>query len=236
MVSWCWVSIWIALAGIWYGEILLPWACSGLCSVLFFWYWQWSCLEDFCHFFFFLHLQLKLTTLDVAVNRISRLENISHLVHLEEFWVSIVFVSFLPFVWNVFHARLSQQKQNKKAIARGVRAMHAQEKPFSNALCFLFISSSFPGKPRYCNRRNFHTRFNFVLSAESTKFSSIRKPCTYYPGQKKRPLRLCIKSEHCSYHGISKNQAWLRFGVQRCAKSRPVVPPCQSPDHADIAW
>ena len=34
----------------------------------------------------------------------------------------------------------------------------------------------------YCNRRNFHTRFNFilfVLSAESTKFSSIRKPCTY---------------------------------------------------------
>ena len=58
----------------------------------------------------------------------------------------------------------------------------------------------------------------------------------YYPGQKKRPLRLCIKSEHCSYHGISKNQAWLRFGVQRCAKSRPVVPLCQSPDHADIAW
>ena len=27
----------------------------------------------------------------------------------------------------------------------------------------------------------------------------------YYPGQKKRPLRLCIKSEHCSYHAIS---AW----------------------------
>ena len=32
--------------------------------------------------------------------------------------------------------------------------------------------------PAYCNRRNFRTRFNFVLSAESTKFSSIRKPCT----------------------------------------------------------
>ena len=61
----------------------------------------------------------------------------------------------------------------------------------------------------------------------------------YYPGQKKRPLRLCIKSEHCSYHGISKNQAWLRFGVQRCAKSRIAAPLCQSPDHADhanIAW
>ena len=34
----------------------------------------------------------------------------------------------------------------------------------------------------YCNRTNFRTRFNFVyfvLLAESTKFSSIRKPCTY---------------------------------------------------------
>ena len=29
------------------------------------------------------------------------------------------------------------------------------------------------------NRRNFRTRFNFVLSAESTKFNSIWKPCTY---------------------------------------------------------
>ena len=33
----------------------------------------------------------------------------------------------------------------------------------------------------YCNRRNYGTRFNFVyfvLLAESTKFSCIRKPCT----------------------------------------------------------
>ena len=30
----------------------------------------------------------------------------------------------------------------------------------------------------------------------------------YYPGQKKRPLRLCIKSEHCSYHAISAWSAW----------------------------
>ena len=58
----------------------------------------------------------------------------------------------------------------------------------------------------------------------------------YYPGQKKRPLRLCIKSEHCSYHRILKNQAWLRFDVQWCAKSRLAAPPCQTPDHADIAW
>ena len=63
------------------------------------------------------------------------------------------------------------------------------------------------------------------------------RPITfYYPGQKKRPLRLCIKSKHCSYHGILKNQAWLLFGVQRCAKSRPAAPPCQSPDHADHEW
>ena len=35
---------------------------------------------------------------------------------------------------------------------------------------------------KYCNRRNFSMRFNFVpfvLLAESTKISSIRKPCTY---------------------------------------------------------
>ena len=34
----------------------------------------------------------------------------------------------------------------------------------------------------YCNRRNFHMRFKFVyfvLQADSTKFCSIRKPCTY---------------------------------------------------------
>ena len=33
----------------------------------------------------------------------------------------------------------------------------------------------------------------------------------YYPGQKKkkkRPLRICIKSEHCSYHAISAWSAW----------------------------
>ena len=34
------------------------------------------------------------------------------------------------------------------------------------------------GRDTYCNRTNFHTQFNFVL-AESTKFSSIRKPYTY---------------------------------------------------------
>ena len=42
-------------------------------------------------------------------------------------------------------------------------------------LCLATISA-------YCKHRNFRTRFNFVyfvLLAESTKFSSIRKPCTY---------------------------------------------------------
>ena len=37
-------------------------------------------------------------------------------------------------------------------------------------------------KSTYCNRTKFRTRFNFVyfvLLAESTKFSSIRKPYTY---------------------------------------------------------
>ena len=39
-----------------------------------------------------------------------------------------------------------------------------------------------PQCDHYCNRTNFRTRFNFVyfvLLAESTKFSSIRKPHTY---------------------------------------------------------
>ena len=73
----------------------------------------------------------------------------------------------------------------------------------------------------------------------------------YYPGQKKKknglldyargcckppkkkkfiggtqhPL-LCIKSEHCSYHTISKNQAWLRFdaAMREVAASRATVP------------
>ena len=38
------------------------------------------------------------------------------------------------------------------------------------------------GKGKYCHRRNFHARLNFVyfiLLAESTKLSSIRKPCTH---------------------------------------------------------
>ena len=47
--------------------------------------------------------------------------------------------------------------------------------------------------------------------------------------KKKQLLGLCIKSEHCSYHGILKNQAWLRFG----AAMSEAVPPCQS---CDIAW
>ena len=37
---------------------------------------------------FFTAFQTKLTTLDVAGNRIKRLQNLSHLVLMEEFWVS----------------------------------------------------------------------------------------------------------------------------------------------------
>lgn len=34
-------------------------------------------------------LQKKLTTLDIAANRIKKIENISHLTELQEFWVGI---------------------------------------------------------------------------------------------------------------------------------------------------
>ena len=51
----------------------------------------------------------------------------------------------------------------------------------------------------------------------------------YYPGQKKRPLRLCIKSEHCSYHAILAWSAWsgdwqsgaaIRDFAHRCTPKR----------------
>lgn len=35
-------------------------------------------------------LQKKLTTLDIAANRIKRIENIGHLTELQEFWVCSV--------------------------------------------------------------------------------------------------------------------------------------------------
>lgn len=34
--------------------------------------------------------QKKLTTLDIAANRVKKIENISHLTELQEFWVQIV--------------------------------------------------------------------------------------------------------------------------------------------------
>lgn len=42
--------------------------------------------------------QTKLTTLDLAVNRISRIENVSHLTLLEEFWVSHTYSPPTPFI------------------------------------------------------------------------------------------------------------------------------------------
>ena len=43
-----------------------------------------------------------------------------------------------------------------------------------------------------------------------------------YPGQKKRPLRLCIKSEHCSNHGILKNKAcWASVCSDARSRGQP---------------
>ena len=55
-------------------------------------------------------------------------------------------------------------------------------KAFGVGCIFLFLSLFVKRIYTYCNRTNFRTRFNFVyfvLLAESTKFSSIRKPYTY---------------------------------------------------------
>lgn len=39
---------------------------------------------------------VKLQTLDMAVNKIKKIENISHLTDLEEFWVSFFCILLLP--------------------------------------------------------------------------------------------------------------------------------------------
>lgn len=38
----------------------------------------------------FVYLQERLDTLDLAGNRISKIENVSHLVNMEEFWVRTI--------------------------------------------------------------------------------------------------------------------------------------------------
>ena len=53
---------------------------------------------------------------------------------------------------------------------------------YLRVLYFANFCDSKNRKIKYCNRTNFRTRFNFVyfvLLAESTKFSGIRKPYTY---------------------------------------------------------
>lgn len=50
----------------------------------------WTCTH-LCIYSFFFFPQKKLTTLDIAANRVKKIENISHLTELQEFWVWIVF-------------------------------------------------------------------------------------------------------------------------------------------------
>jgi len=48
--------------------------------------------------------QIKLQTLDIAGNKILRIENVAHLEELEEFWVGLLFTSYdnigYFFYWN----------------------------------------------------------------------------------------------------------------------------------------
>ncbi len=43
-------------------------------------------------------MQTKLTTLDLSNNRIARIENVRHLVEMEEFWVSVACVCVCVYV------------------------------------------------------------------------------------------------------------------------------------------
>lgn len=55
--------------------------------------------ERMCFVNTFCSAQKKLTTLDIAANRIKRIENISHLTDLQEFWVSRGHMQIVHFYW-----------------------------------------------------------------------------------------------------------------------------------------
>ena len=64
------------------------------------------------------HFQTSLTTLDLAANRIAKLENVGHLTLLEEFWVCFAFENECKlkfhFIWKqicicIFNNRLVQE-------------------------------------------------------------------------------------------------------------------------------
>ena len=65
-----------------------------------------------------------------------------------------------------------------------------------------------------------------LLARTVVKPLLLRTHVRPWPKKKKRPLGLCIKSEHCSYHGMSQNQAWLRFSaaMREVAASHATVP------------
>lgn len=50
-----------------------------------------NCANMLNKVFFCLSSQKKLTTLDIAANRIKKIENVSHLTELQEFWVWTIY-------------------------------------------------------------------------------------------------------------------------------------------------
>ena len=71
---------------------------------------------------------------------------------------------------------------NFRGLATLKRKIFPGEEPGPPHKNHLDTLPSYAPVPVYCNRTNFRTRFNFVyfiLLAESTKFSSVRKPYTY---------------------------------------------------------
>lgn len=56
---------------------------------------MYTCVYKFVSVF---STQKKLTTLDIAANRIKRIENISHLAELQEFWVRVMCEEFMMII------------------------------------------------------------------------------------------------------------------------------------------
>ena len=98
----------------------------------------------------------------------------------------------------------------KRCAVVGGRAMPASEKSAN--------SSTQDGyKPNEVHRCSSSRCALCPKLTTGSSFSTLAK--------QKKNGHLDIKIKHCSYHGILKNQAWLRLGVRWCAKSRLAAPP-----------
>ena len=91
----------------------------------------------------------------------------------------------------------------------------------------LWITGDWGGYLRVGNwERAAKIAYNVNRSTMLWHVSTCTTVCTTLAAKKIPPLGSCIKSESCSYHGISKNQAWFCFGatMREVAAGRATMP------------